>query len=62
VEPGVVYVLTQDTLRVASPPLGVYRTEDRARAAASMLDRFFGEPRIHPIPLDGPPITQGDAM
>jgi hypothetical protein len=57
-----VYVLTQDTLRVAGPPLGVYRTEDRARAAASTLDRFFGEPRIHLISVDRPPVRRGDAM
>lgn len=57
-----VYVVVQDEHRHACLPVGVYSTEAKARAAASAVDRFYGEPRIHPARLDAAPAPGGGAM
>ncbi|UTI66036.1 hypothetical protein NBH00_07480 [Paraconexibacter antarcticus] len=57
-----VYVVVQDERRGACLPVGVYSTEAKARAAASTVDRFYGEPRIHAARLDAAPAPRGGAM
>lgn len=57
-----VYVVVQDEHRQSCLPVGVYSTEAKARAAASAVDRFYGEPRIHAARLDAAPAPRGGAM